>query len=111
MWATPPWGITLDTGNFCWAGHSIEAAHRFFEVLSPLTVNVHIKDGRFVDGAWVLLPAGRGDLDLAGLFTTLAAAKYDGPVLSEYEGRADFQASTTESVAYLRGLRDGMRRG
>jgi len=28
-------------------------------------------------------------------------------VVSEYEGEADFMASTTESVAYLRGLRDG----
>lgn len=108
---SPALGITLDTGNFCWAGHSIEATHRFFEALAPLTVNVHVKDGRFVDGDWVLLPAGRGDIDLAGLFTTLVAAKYDGAVLSEYEGRADFQASTTESVAYLRGLRDGMRLG
>jgi len=103
---SPILGMTLDTGNFCWAGHSIDVAHGFYEKLAPRTVNVHIKDGRFRNGEWVLEPAGRGDLDLAGLFVTLRDAGYDGPVLSEYEGKADFGQSTVESVAYLRGLRD-----
>jgi len=61
---SPSLGITLDTGNFCWAGHSIDTAQRFFEKLAPAIVNVHVKDGKFVDGEFVLLPAGRGDLDL-----------------------------------------------
>jgi len=105
---SPILGITLDTGNFCWAGHSIEAAHHFFEKLAPYVVNVHIKDGNFIDGEWVLSAAGRGDMDLSGLFDVLVATGYDGPVLSEYEGEADFQISTLENVAYLRGLRDGV---
>jgi sugar phosphate isomerase/epimerase len=104
---SPILGMTLDTGNFCWAGHSLDVAQRFFEKLAPLTVNLHVKDGRFEDGAWVLYPAGRGDIDLPGLFRVLRAAGYKGSVLSEYEGHADFAASTVESVAYLRGLRDG----
>jgi len=29
-------------------------------------------------------------------------------VVSEYEGKADYASSTLESVAYLRGLRDGL---
>ena len=99
-------GITLDTGNFCWAGHSIETAQRFFEKLAPRVVNVHVKDGKFVDGEFVLLPAGRGDLDLEGLFRTLKAVGYDGAVLSEYEGEGDFVSSTQESVAHLKALRD-----
>lgn len=106
--SSPILGITLDTGNFCWAGHSIETAQRFFERLAALTVSVHIKDGKFIDGEWVLFPAGRGDFDLVGLFRALKAAGYDGPVVSEYEGQADFPASTVESVAYLRGLRDSL---
>jgi sugar phosphate isomerase/epimerase len=105
---SPILGITLDTGNFCWAGHPIEEAHRFFEKLAPLTVNVHVKDGRFVEGHWELCPAGRGDIDLDGLLQMLVDSGYDGPVVSEYEGPADFAASTLESVAYLRGLRDGL---
>jgi sugar phosphate isomerase/epimerase len=104
---SPILGMTLDTGNFCWAGHSLDVAQRFFERLAPLTVNVHVKDGRFENGRWVLYPAGRGDIDLPGLFRLLKSVGYRGPVLSEYEGEADFSASTVESVAYLRGLRDG----
>lgn len=99
-------GITLDTGNFCWAGHSIETAQGFFEKLAPRVVNVHVKDGKFVDGEFVLLPAGRGDLDLEGLFRTLKAVGYDGSVLSEYEGQGDFVSSTQESVSHLKTLRD-----
>ena len=105
---SPILGLTIDTGNFCWAGHSIETAERSFEELAPLAVNVHVKDGRFVDGEFELLPAGRGDLDLVGLFEILGDAGYDGPVLSEYEGKDDFVKCTLESVAYLRGLRDAL---
>jgi len=105
---SPLVGITLDTGNFCWAGHSIDAAQRFFERLAPVTVSVHVKDGRFERGVWTLTPAGRGDIDLPDLLATLRAAGYDGPVQSEYEGEAPFLPATTESVAYLRGLRDGL---
>ncbi len=105
---SPALGVTLDTGNFCWAGASIEQAERWFERLIPLTVNVHIKDGRYVDGQWTLLPAGRGDLDLAGLLKRLAQSGYGGQVVSEYEGEAEFGASTAESVAYLRGVAAGV---
>jgi sugar phosphate isomerase/epimerase len=98
--------LTLDTGNFCWAGHSVTSAHGFFQKLAPLAVNVHVKDGRFENGEWRLLPAGRGDIDLVGLFELLRTVGYDGPILSEYEGHDDFMLSTAESVSYLRGLRD-----
>ncbi len=104
--ASPVLGMTIDTGNFCWAGHSLETAHRYFDVLAPYTVNVHVKDGRFEDGEWVLYPVGRGDIDLPGLFDRLDEEGYDGPIVSEYEGKCDFRLSTLESVAYLRGLRD-----
>jgi len=106
--SAPGLGVTLDTGNFCWAGHSIDEAERFFELLLPYTVNVHIKDGRFEGQEFVLLPAGRGDLDLAGLLKRLAQSGYRGQVLSEYEGRGDWAQCTRESVAYLRGLVAGV---
>ena len=100
--------LTLDTGNFCWAGHSVEVAERFFDALAPFVATVHVKDGCFVVGVWTLTPAGRGEIDLAGLLKKLVALGYQGAVLSEYEGEADFGVSTLESVAYLRGLRDGL---
>lgn len=105
---SPILGLTLDTGNFCWAGHTLDAAHDFFEILAPWVVSVHVKDGRFIDDEWVLCPAGRGDINLPGIMALLLEEDYDGAVLSEYEGEADFCASTLESVAYLRGLRDSL---
>ena len=60
------------------------------------------------NGAATLLPAGRGDLDLAGLLKRLAQSGYGGQVVSEYEGEAEFGASTAESVAYLRGVAAGV---
>ncbi|MFP3895915.1 MAG: sugar phosphate isomerase/epimerase family protein [Anaerolineales bacterium] len=105
---SPILGVTLDTGNFCWAGHSLDEAHGFFEILAPWIINVHVKDGTFVDDEWVLRPAGRGDIDLPWVMELLAEEDYGGGVLSEYEGDADFCLSTRESVAYLRGLRDSL---
>ena len=105
---SPLLGMTVDTGNFCWAGHSIDEAHHYFEKLAPLTVSVHVKDGRFVDGEFEFVPAGRGDLDLVGFFKALSATGYQGPVVSEYEGKGDYYQGTLESVAYLRGLRDAL---
>ena len=107
---SPILGLTLDTGNFCWAGHSIDAAHDYVDMLAPRVFNVHVKDGKFVDGVWTLEPAGRGDIDLPGILVLLRSLGYAGPVLSEYEGPADFQSATIESVAYLRGLRDALER-
>jgi sugar phosphate isomerase/epimerase len=108
---SPILGVTLDTGNFCWAGASVEEAHRFMKKLAPMTVNVHVKDGRYLDGQWPFVPAGRGEIDLPAVLSILHEAGYEGPVVSEYEGPSDFIPATIESVAYLRGLRDGLQVG
>jgi sugar phosphate isomerase/epimerase len=100
-------GMTIDTGNFYWAGHSPETVDTFIKLLAPYTVNVHIKDVAYRDGKPVFVPAGRGIVDLPRLFTLLAGNGYAGPIVSEYEGQDPYEQGTLESVAYLRGLRDG----
>jgi len=101
-------GITLDTGNFCWGGHTIADAHRYFDALLPHIVNVHVKDVRMENGEAVFVPAGRGEIELGALLRSLADRGYEGAVVSEYEGKAAYAPSTQGSVAYLRGLRDGI---
>jgi len=101
-------GVTLDTGNFCWAGHSLADTQRFIDALLPRIYSVHVKDLNLVDGQVDLVPAGRGEINLKGLLRALADRGYKGGVVSEYEGKADYASSTLESVAYLRGLRDGL---
>jgi len=105
---SPHLGVTLDTGNFCWAGHSLADSHRFFGALLPHIVSVHVKDLALEAGELNLVPAGRGQIDLKGLLRALADRGFEGGVVSEYEGKSPYAASTLESVAYLRGLRDGL---
>jgi sugar phosphate isomerase/epimerase len=105
--ASPKLGMTIDTGNFHWAGHAPETAEAFIRLLAPYTVNVHVKDVAYRDGQPVFVPAGRGVIDLRRLFALLAGIGYEGPVVSEYEGQDPYEQGTLESVAYLRGLRDG----
>ena len=105
--ASPKLGMTIDTGNFYDAGHSPETVETVFDLLAPYTVNVHIKDVVYRDGKTVFVPAGRGIVNLPRLFALLAATGYDGAVVSEYEGEGPYEQGTLESVAYLRGLRDG----
>lgn len=100
-------GMTIDTGNFYWAGHSPERAWRFMGMLAPYTLNVHVKDVAYRESQVVFVPAGRGIVDLPRLLDLLAGSEYDGPVVSEYEGEGAYETGTLESVAYLRGLRDG----
>ena len=105
--ASPKLGMTIDTGNFYWAGHPPERVDRFVQLLAPYIVNVHIKDVAYRDGETVLVPAGRGIVPLRRLFALLAGVGYEGAIVSEYEGQTPYDAGTQESVAYLRGLRDG----
>jgi len=106
--ASPKLGMTIDTGNFYWAGHAPETVDRFIQLLVPYTFNVHIKGVAYRDGEVVFVPAGRGMVDLPRLFMLLAGCGYDGAVVSEYEGEGPYDLGTLESVAYLRGLRDGL---
>jgi sugar phosphate isomerase/epimerase len=82
--------ITLDTGNFGWAGHSLEDTYRYFEMLAPYVVNVHLKDLlRRSDGQVKFVPLGQGTIDFEKLFKILQKAGYQGAVLCEYEGAGE----------------------
>lgn len=105
---SPQLGVTLDTGNFIWGGHTLADAQRFFDALLPNVVSVHVKDVQIEAGEASFVPAGRGQVDLVHLMRALATRGYQGGVVSEYEGRGPYALSTQESVAYLRGLRDGV---
>lgn len=106
--ASPKLGMTIDTGNFYWAGHGPETVDRFIRLLAPYTLNVHVKDIVYRTNQTVFVPAGRGMVDLPRLFRLLEAHGYAGAIVSEYEGEGTYDLGTLESVAYLRGLRDGL---
>lgn len=89
---------TLDTGNFFWAGHSVETGHRFARQVCSYAANVHLKD--FVygpDGSVQFVPLGEGLVDLPGIIGELKAVGYQGPYLSEYEGFGDPRKVTVDA--------------
>lgn len=97
----PNLGLTLDTGNFCWAGHDARQAQVDFQAVLPHVVNVHVKDGVWHEGQFLFVPAGKGELPLAEWLAQLARRGYRGPICSEFEGSGDFVEGTRESVGYL----------
>ena len=98
-------GITLDSGNFCWAGRSLAQSEQDIEVVLPHVVNVHIKDGLWRDGDFEFVPAGEGQLDLTHLIGQLTLNNYQGPVQSEYEGSSPFLEGTRRSIEFLKQIR------
>jgi len=82
--------ITLDTGNFCWAGHSLQDTYNYFKILAPYVVNVHLKDFIFTEKNKVkFVPLGEGLLNLNRVIEYLVLSGYKGTFLCEYEGLGD----------------------
>ncbi|HLW33062.1 MAG TPA: sugar phosphate isomerase/epimerase family protein, partial [Aequorivita sp.] len=106
--------LTLDTGNFCWAGHSLEKTHCYFKQVAPYVVNVHLKDLVFTNPTRVqFVPLGQGDLDLKLLIKELTAVGYNGALLCEYEGMGEpkelLQAGVLTREEFKQGIKDGTR--
>lgn len=109
--AAPNVRLTLDTGNFAWAGHNAEQVRADIAAALPLAASVHVKDGIWRGGDFVFVPAGEGELPLADVMRTLVQRGYDGPVCSEYEGETAHDVGTRRSIAYLKELRRGSGNG
>jgi sugar phosphate isomerase/epimerase len=103
---SPRLGLTLDTGNYAWAGHSPETVQRYFDTLQPYVFSVHIKDCVWRNGKVEFVPAGEGQLKIEKLLTELVKRGYQGAVVSEFEGEGDYREGTRKSVAYLKSVRD-----
>ena len=98
----PNLGMTLDTGNFAWAGHNAVQVRNDFSVLLPHIVCLHVKDGIWTNHGFEFLPAGEGDLPLYWLMQKLYTSGYDGMVYSEFEGKGDFETGTAVSIKHLK---------
>lgn len=79
-------GVNLDTMNYRWFGHDIPTINRFYEILAPYAVHVHMKDGRGSRQQYVGAALGEGEIDLGHAVRCLKEAGYDGVWCAEYEG-------------------------
>ena len=80
-------GANVDTLNYRWMGHSIEAINRFYEIVAPYAFHTHMKDGTGCRGEYVGAALGEGEINLAHAVKCLKDAGYDGVWCAEYEGR------------------------
>lgn len=90
--------ITMDTGNFCWAGNSVDSAYKYFKQVSPYATNVHLKDFVYENDEVKFVPLGEGLLDFRRIFKTLDDSGYTGSILCEYEGVGDPRVLIKEGV-------------
>ena len=110
---SPHFRVTLDTGNYCWAGRTVDEAYVFFEKMAPYTANVHLKD--FVtqpDRSVKFVPLGDGELDFRKVMDILRGVGYQGTLLCEYEGMGEpkelIAAGTFDE--YVTALKSGTKR-
>lgn len=95
-------GYVWDTGNL------YEAEQRDFresyDLLRPFIRNVHLKDGRFIDGVMTWQRFGEGVTDIAGQIEALKADGYAGKLSVEAKCEPHLEEDFDVSVQYLQSL-------
>ncbi len=116
---SPRLGLTLDTGNFYWAGHPLDRVYQIIETFAQHVVHTHCKNicypgylrncQRPLGYEYVkyVSPIPDGDIDHAKVVEILKAAGYEGGLYIEDEslGKAeDRKAQLKRDIEYLRSL-------
>ena len=79
-------GTNLDTMNYRWFGHDIQTCNRFYEMLAPHVLHMHLKDGADSRENYKGAALGEGEIDLAHALRCVKQAHYQGVWCAEYEG-------------------------
>lgn len=98
----PAFGYIWDVGNL----YEAEPVHfrAGYDRLKPWIRNVHLKDGRFIDGKMVWQHFGKGATDIKGQIEALRANGYDGTLTVEAKCEPQMDEDFPTSLRYLRGL-------
>ncbi len=95
---SPRLGLTLDTGNFYWAGHPLDRVYQIIETLAPHVVHTHSKNISYpgylrnqqralgYEYGKHVCAIPDGDVDHGRLARVLSAAGYQGGFYVEDEG-------------------------
>ena len=108
--ASDRFGVTLDTGNFYWRGHPLDAVYAVMERLAPVTKHTHVKAIKYPEeirnqerecgfqyGTYVC-PIAEGDIDHARVIQWLKAAGYDRDFCLEDESLGKFPQQERAAV-------------
>lgn len=99
---SPNVGANLDTMNYRWMGHSIEACNRFYDLIAPYVFHTHMKDGRGSQREYVGEALGQGEINLQHALKALRRCNYKGVFCAEWEGRGDKAAGYAQCLAWLK---------
>jgi len=107
---SPRFGMTLDTGNFYWAGHPLDRVYEILEHLAALTKHTHAKniayppelrnvqrEMGFEYGKYVA-PLYEGDIDHRRVAQILKKAGYDGDLCIEDESLGHYTEAERREV-------------
>jgi len=117
----PRLGLTMDTGNFYWAGHPLDDVYAILERFAPVTKHTHIKNISYPEGirntrrelgyeyGRYVCPIPEGDIDHKRVVGYLKAAGYRRDLCIEDESlgkytEAQRMANLRAAAEYLRGL-------
>jgi sugar phosphate isomerase/epimerase len=102
----PRMGLCIDLGHTARTSTNVLEA---IEEAGPRLFDVHIKDLANLMDKDSQVEVGRGAMPVPGIFRLLKSMNYQGGVMLEYEIKADNPlAGMIESVAYMRGVLDGL---
>lgn len=98
----PAFGCIWDTGNF----YEAEQTHfrAGYEKLKPFIRNVHLKDGRVIDGVMHWQHLGQGVTDIKGQIEALKADGYGGTITLEAKCEPQTDEDFTKSMQYLKSI-------
>ena len=98
----PNFGCIWDTGNF----YEAEQTHFLagYERLKPYIRNVHLKDGRILNGRMHWQHLGLGVTDIKGQIEVLKRDGYTGTITLEAKCEPQLDEDFTESMHYLKSI-------
>ncbi len=100
-----PWiGANLDTGNFRWAGHTVDECRKIYDAIAPHAKHTHIKDctGCAKTEDYVSTVHGEGEVDLNHAMAALRRVGYNGVYCAEWEGRGDGSEAYAGCLAWMK---------
>jgi sugar phosphate isomerase/epimerase len=112
-------GITLDTGNFYWAGHPLDEVYAILRRLAPLAKHTHVKNIRYPEEirnvrrevgyeySRYVCPITEGDIDHRRVVEILSESGYHQDLCLEDESLGKFgekqrRENVRAAVAYFR---------
>ena len=103
-------GLTMDMGNFYWAGHPLDKVYEILEHFAPITKHTHVKNIAYPADVrntqrqlgWeygkYVCPLPDGDIDIAKVVGFLKKAGYEGDLNIEDESLGKFPQEEKSSV-------------